>query len=79
LQCVAKNLATTIVAGMKGHRSAVRFEVVIPGDKMELLRAVARQAGLSVNAIIRLAINRLLVDGEVRLPVGGPANPIAPR
>lgn len=53
--------------------------MVIPGDKMELLRAVARQAGLSVNATIRLAINRLLVDGEVRLPVGGPANPIAPR
>jgi hypothetical protein len=56
-------------AGMKGHRSAVRFEVVIPADKMELLRAVAGQAGLSVNATIRLAINRLLADGEVKLPV----------
>lgn len=60
---------------MKGHPSAARVELILPGDKLELLRVLAKQSGLSGGTLIRLAINRLLEDGKVKLPVEGNAKP----
>jgi hypothetical protein len=48
-------------------RRMTRFELKIPTDRRDALNEVARQSGVSSSDLVRLAINQLLEDRDVRL------------
>jgi uncharacterized protein YdbL (DUF1318 family) len=54
-------------------RNNARLELKIPSDRREALSTLAEQSGLSVSDLARLAINKLLLDRNVKLPEPGRA------
>ena len=52
-------------------RNDARLELKIPTERREALSTLAEQSGLSSSDLVRLAINRLLEDRDVRLPEPG--------
>jgi hypothetical protein len=49
-------------------RNDARLELKIPTERRAALSTLAEQSGLSSSDLVRLAINRLLEDRDVRLP-----------